>query len=56
MKKHGIEWKEHQQDKKGGWAQKHGSIWMWHYIQYNTEYTKREDYTTKKECEGYNYV
>jgi len=37
----------------GGWAQKHGDVWKWHYINHGTEYSRGE-YFTKADCEGEN--
>lgn len=51
--KYSVEWKENENKTCGGWAQKHGEEWKWHYIQYGTEYS-RGSYLTKKECEAEN--
>jgi len=56
MEKYSIAWKEEQQRKHGGWAQKHdddrwGFIWKWHYIQYGTEYSTGA-YDLKRQCEA----
>jgi hypothetical protein len=53
MEKYGIAWKQEQNKKQGGWAQKHGDVWKWHYIQNDTEYSAGE-YLTRKECENEN--
>ena len=50
-KKYSINWKYEQQDLKGGWAQKHGLGWAWHYIRYDVEYQMGRYNRTKKECE-----
>lgn len=50
-KKFSIEWKYAQANKKGGWAQKHGDFWHWHYIQYDTEFKSDVRHLTKLECE-----
>ena len=44
-----IEWKNKQNNKNGGWAQKHGDSWKWHYIANDTEYSRGE-YLTKREA------
>jgi hypothetical protein len=54
MKKYSVEWKYAQQEKNGGWAQKHDDGWKFHRIQYDTEYVKPGAYRTKKECEQAN--
>jgi len=55
MKKYSIEWKQAQQEKRGGWAQYHreSKSWKWHYIQHSTEH-RRGDYLTKADCEAQN--
>ena len=53
MKKYSINWKKNQARNNGGWAQKHGDFWKWHYIEFDTEYRKGE-YLTKKACEEEN--
>ena len=53
--KYTVEWKNAQQKKRGGWAQKHGAQdWRWHYIEYDTEYTRSGSHITKSDCEKYN--
>lgn len=57
--KYSIEWKNEQQKKHGGWAQKHlrngeTNYWYWHYLQYGTEYRLPDWHGTKKECEREN--
>jgi hypothetical protein len=47
MEKYSIEWKE-AQNKHGGWAQKHGEVWEWHYIRNGAEYATRKQYPTKR--------
>jgi hypothetical protein len=49
MKPYSKEWKEAQHKKCGGWAQKHGDVWKWHYIGYSTEYSRGE-YLTKRDA------
>lgn len=49
MEPYSIEWKMEQQKKNGGWPQKKGDIWEWHYIEYDTEYHKG-CYFTKSEA------
>jgi len=46
MEKYSAEWKAAENKKHGGWTQKHGDEWKWHYIQYGTEYSKGS-YPTK---------
>ena len=47
MKPYSKEWKEQEQKRIGGWPQKHGDSWKWHYIKYGTEYS-RGSYLTKR--------
>ena len=53
MEKFSVAWKEAENKQHGGWAQKHGDVWKWHYIANDTEYF-RGSYLTKKEAEEAN--
>lgn len=50
MKKYSIEWKEREMRKTGGWAQKDGDTWRWHYIKFGTEYHQPTRFETEKGC------
>lgn len=53
MEKYSVEWKNFMNERCGGWAQKHGDVWKWHYINHGTEYSKGEHFT-KADCEKEN--
>jgi hypothetical protein len=49
-KKYSKKWKENQTENHGGWAQKDGDVWKWHYIKRDCEYAIGS-YFSKESCE-----